>query len=860
MMRNYLSTFLMVNLVLTSVLLQAQNALVPDILPSANAQALGKYGDFPVSHYTGQANVSIPIYSNNINDIALNINLQYDGTGIMVNNHGGWVGQNWTLETGGVITRSVQGVADEIGKFMGSDYFNLNNSYFDVVAAGNYLTYDNTDTYEDLKIMAQNKLSTRYSDTEPDIFSFNLMGMSGKFYFDQNGDWKVISDQNISVEFDVADVNNYQSPFIEIMPYSIPQKLFEKVIKGFKLKDDRGNTYTFGHNEDAIEYSIPFFNHFQTCDLNVYPNWIANSWYLTKVEDYLGNDVYKLSYERGYFTAQTYESRSYKKEYCYLPLGIGWINSVSYNNISATGSLTSPVYLRNIVTNRGDSISFDISNVIEKKMDFTPVHHSVLGDINSELQLCGGWPSLNPLLPFLQQTGYYSFSPSAALINPFEGLMWKKLDRISMYSANEELNKNYEFEYNNNVNERLKLVKFKVTTDDYASNPNAPTYDYIFDYDMFSSLPAYPTKKIDHWGYYKGVDYYLSPSGNIQDELLYHYNSRESDLNYAKIGMLKSMIVPTKGKTEFDYELHDYSNVVSADRQTLGIESGVTGGLRIKEIRNYDSDGVTLLTRKEYKYVNNYQNGGATSSGILALKPRYVWKDWLHPTDEYPSGGYKEDIFSTNILIPLGNLFESHIGYKEVVELEQDDSYTKYTYTSHDDVKDEIPYGYLGLQYSHFDKFSDKSYYRGRIKTMEDYNATNNIQKRVSYIYNGAIVPPLSFGENYGITFDVSFGYKCDSQQDRYYKGSARKIFHFRYLMDMVTATYYFGNDQVQTQTNNQYARPIFASNKYAFLMQKSITNSDGKVYMDYYKYPFDHTSSYPGQQTLINQLKDQHR
>ncbi len=25
--------------------------------------------------------------------------------------------------------------------------------------------------------------------------------------------------------------------------------------------------------------------------------------------------------------------------------------------------------------------------------------------------------------------------------------------------------------------------------------PNAPTYDYIFDYDMFSSLPAYPTKK-----------------------------------------------------------------------------------------------------------------------------------------------------------------------------------------------------------------------------------------------------------------------------------------------------------------------------------------------------------------------------
>ncbi|MBK7636784.1 MAG: hypothetical protein IPJ13_22840 [Saprospiraceae bacterium] len=52
MMRNYLSTFLMVNLSLTGVFLQAQNALVPDILPSADATALGKYDKFQVSSYT----------------------------------------------------------------------------------------------------------------------------------------------------------------------------------------------------------------------------------------------------------------------------------------------------------------------------------------------------------------------------------------------------------------------------------------------------------------------------------------------------------------------------------------------------------------------------------------------------------------------------------------------------------------------------------------------------------------------------------------------------------------------------------------------------------------------------------------
>ncbi|MBK9567969.1 MAG: hypothetical protein IPO37_23235 [Saprospiraceae bacterium] len=133
MMRNYLSTFLMVNFLLTGVLLQAQNALVPDILPSADATALGKYDKFQVSSYTGQVDISIPLYTLQANNKTIDLRLNYDGSGILARQHPGWVGQNWSLKAGGVITRTVHGLADEYGMTNGPEYNNTSFSYISVI-------------------------------------------------------------------------------------------------------------------------------------------------------------------------------------------------------------------------------------------------------------------------------------------------------------------------------------------------------------------------------------------------------------------------------------------------------------------------------------------------------------------------------------------------------------------------------------------------------------------------------------------------------------------------------------------------------------------------------------------------------
>ena len=77
------------------------------------AASLGKYGDVGVSYFTGNPNITIPLYEMNVRGVKMPISLDYDATGVMPNSLPSWAGQNWTLNIGGVITRTVKGRFDE---------------------------------------------------------------------------------------------------------------------------------------------------------------------------------------------------------------------------------------------------------------------------------------------------------------------------------------------------------------------------------------------------------------------------------------------------------------------------------------------------------------------------------------------------------------------------------------------------------------------------------------------------------------------------------------------------------------------------------------------------------------------------
>jgi hypothetical protein len=79
-----------------------------------NAAALAKYGEVPVSYVTGVPNISVPIHTLTEGPLSLSISLNYHAGGIRLSENASWVGQGWSLFAGGTITRTVQGIADEV--------------------------------------------------------------------------------------------------------------------------------------------------------------------------------------------------------------------------------------------------------------------------------------------------------------------------------------------------------------------------------------------------------------------------------------------------------------------------------------------------------------------------------------------------------------------------------------------------------------------------------------------------------------------------------------------------------------------------------------------------------------------------
>lgn len=84
-------------LILTNIKSMAQNIPeLPNVIPlSPHAQTFQKFGDFPVSYYTGVPDISIPVHNIISKDISFLISLSYNSSGIKVNEEASRVGLGW---------------------------------------------------------------------------------------------------------------------------------------------------------------------------------------------------------------------------------------------------------------------------------------------------------------------------------------------------------------------------------------------------------------------------------------------------------------------------------------------------------------------------------------------------------------------------------------------------------------------------------------------------------------------------------------------------------------------------------------------------------------------------------------------
>ncbi|HEY9001780.1 MAG TPA: hypothetical protein VIM89_10540 [Mucilaginibacter sp.] len=214
---------------------------------SPDAASLGKYGNIPVSLYTGVPNISIPLYTIKSGDLNMPVSLSYHSGGNKVEEMASSVGLGWSLNAGGVITRTIRGKPDEeLNGFLNQPSATQINSMI-----GHWTTLSSTqqgqlDYY--LNATADGTL-----DSEPDIYNFNFCGYSGQFVMNSSGQITMLPLQNITFTFYVF---GGQTTYIQ----------------SFTAKTPDGVTYYFG-TDNAIEFS-------NSSGSNVRH---AISWYLYKI-------------------------------------------------------------------------------------------------------------------------------------------------------------------------------------------------------------------------------------------------------------------------------------------------------------------------------------------------------------------------------------------------------------------------------------------------------------------------------------------------------------------------------------------------------------------------------------------------
>jgi hypothetical protein len=336
---------------------------------SPTAANLGLYGEIPVSYYTGMPNISIPLYEIQGKHITVPVNLTYHPAGIRPEIQPGPVGLGWSLQAGGVISRTVRGNSPDESDERGRE--NIVRGYlFYATAPNGWIAQSN---WKDNAKNAMNNdcLSCRnavrgahLSDSEPDEFSFSVLNISGKFYFDHTGQIQVQCDNPVKVIFNNEFIQPRDNGID--LGYSNTDS-HHRAFKSFTIVDEQGTQYLFG-GAGAIEFSDPIsyarksngYGKPATGELLQ-----ATSWFLTQIKSADGADIINFEYERGPFVSQLYRSFDYSDF-----SGAGESGDKT-NNITIDGTLISPVYLIGINRLYGEDIRLTYSQSNDLSYDYS---------------------------------------------------------------------------------------------------------------------------------------------------------------------------------------------------------------------------------------------------------------------------------------------------------------------------------------------------------------------------------------------------------------------------------------------------------------------------------------------------------
>lgn len=251
--------FIFFSLVLGLYNSYGQNYASPGYLPpSPIAQAFKLYGDIPVSYSTGVPDISIPLYTIQAGEFSLPVILRYHLKSLRPSSCKTNVALGWTLDYGGMVSRTIYGRAD-YNSNIDLETYSADNYPLQTHVINNYC---GTGSNEGLNRLAK---KSNGPDTQYDIYNYNLNSGEGGTFI-------------------ITGISNDITNFTQIGRTSVKIAYGSGGSYGsYDITNDKGVVYKFGYDNYHKSYNAEDYG-------------APSSWLLSQVA-FPNNNILDFTYE-----------------------------------------------------------------------------------------------------------------------------------------------------------------------------------------------------------------------------------------------------------------------------------------------------------------------------------------------------------------------------------------------------------------------------------------------------------------------------------------------------------------------------------------------------------------------------------
>ncbi|SES29635.1 RHS repeat domain-containing protein [Pedobacter rhizosphaerae] len=848
----------------------------PIIPSSPNAASLGAYGESQVSLYTGQADVTVPLYTIQVKGLSVPISLSYKPSGVKVESVASWVGLEWSLNAGGVITRQLVGMPDESANGYSSNHARQEIAAF--MAGGQS---------EAVSLDYLNRLSTGAVDAEPDVFFFNYPGGVGKFFFGYDG------------SIQEAPVKKNKIVWVTVNGRT-----------GWKIIDISGNEYYFLDREETAYTSATKAGAQTSIGTTPKSNQtFDSSWYLSQIVVKNTSESIYFDYEGFSYTQRSIGSRS---KYIAFDQGCDVPSSGESYTLTTVGALRIKK-----IRFPGGYVDFVKGASREDLPGDQVLDQVVVKNLNDEViksyNLSYHYTTVSS--PYGAEYGKRLFLDKVAVSNGVLGNYTFTYNPILLphrlsynqdhwgYFNNSDNNDFFtptDYFYNSSANTYVGVPGANKYIDTVYSQagvlqkiayPTGGSTNFVYENNTAYSLPAdfdlkWTDKQFFLNGDPSGIETYYEKtfdidqtfletggvfaklSGNFgctssspgsgtsfscPDVRLFYPDGSSIQINqqsYGKTFFLKKGRYRITADYTFiadpEIKIQNFSFLLtwpeSFKANPLTAHNVKVGGLRIKQIDNYEPNSNHTYT-KRYTYTKF--NAPNESSGTIVSVPYYKYNvvnyaqgascDWLCITATSNTG--------------LGTTNGSPVGYAEISEyIDQNGILGKkeYVYISPATVSDQT------INKLPFPPADNRDFFRGTLKNEKTYRLKDNEYNLLKEVNNkyGMYNPP---GSTYG------FGLKAAIYH--MYPSNNQSLGDFKWdVYNVVTGWSHLDSTETKTYSDGTVLTEKASYEQNVFNLLNSKTeqiNSSGLVNIEIVKYPVDYTDGSYGADQLRNQLSN---